>query len=482
MNQKLLVPVSFRMKKKITYLGILILVSNLAVSQSFKVSPLFLSDNYAEYAPCFYKDHFLIFCSNRKNDLIKTITDTTGKYLTDLYIINLSDTGNYKIRLFSKKLTTPFNEGPVCFNKDYSKIFFTRNLHLYTKPKDIEKKKNNLGIFYATATDTGWSYIEQFPFNNDNYNIAHPALNSTNDILVFSSDMPGGYGGSDLYLCRYINGEWTKPKNLGKKINSEYNEFFPFIHSSGRLYFASDRKNSKGGLDIYFCDKDNNSWTTPLPLDTPFNSSSDDFGIYIDSTFESGFFSSNRNGNDDIFHFLFQYPSFDNCDSMQFPVLCYELYEEHALNNDTTPLEYEWDFGDGTKARGNEVNHCFPEPANYTITLNVINKITNEISYNDAVYDLEIPDIIQPKIDCPDTAIQNIPIQFTGDSDKYPELTNVKYFWNFNDGQKAIGKQVSHTFNKQGLYKVKLVIIGKDKQNKFNTHRVFKWVTILPPK
>ncbi len=466
------------MKIRIVYVLLLMMLSTLLPAQSFKITVLPISDKYAEYSPVIYKTKYLVFCSDRKNELVKLITDTSGKYLTDLYKIALTDSLGRHIQLFSKDVTTPFNEGPLCFTADYSKIYYTRNLHLFTKPKDIEHKKNNLGIFTATATDTGWSNIQSFPYNSDKYNVAHPVLSPDGQFLYFVSDMPGGYGGSDLYFCKRQGKKWSSPKNLGKKVNSSGNEFFPFIHPSGRLYFASDRTGGRGKLDIYYTSPVHGKWQTPLPLDTPFNSTADDFGIFVDSSFESGYFSSGRNGNDDIFHFVFQFPPFDNCDSLQDPLLCYDLYEEHALDNDTTmPLEYEWDFGDGTKARGGEVNHCFPKSGHYTVKLNVINTVTNEISYNDATYDLDIEDFIQSKIHSADTVAVNQSIKFTGSCEKFPDLTNIRYFWDFGDGQKGKGQEISHTFYLSGSYKIRLVIVG-EKQQQTEKHGVFKWVTV----
>ena len=468
------------MKKGIKYIliAVLVTITNFLPAQSFKITALPLSENYAEYAPVIYKQHILVFCSDRKNDLVKVITDTSGKYLTDIYRINIADSSGYKIHLFSKTLTTPFNDGPVTFNSDGSIIFFTRNLHLFTKPKDIENKKNNLGLFMATATDSGWTNIQLFPYNSDDYNVAHPALSSDGKLLIFSSDMPGGYGGSDLYYCKKQGKSWSKPKNMGSKVNSPENEFFPYLHPSGRLYFASDRKGGAGGLDIFFADKTKNRWEKPMPLDTPFNSTADDFGIFVDNSFENGYFSSNRNGNDDIFRFTFQFPPFDSCDSLQDPVLCYDLYEEHALENDSMPLEYEWDFGDGTKARGGEVNHCFPKPGHYTVKLNIINTVTNKISYNDATYDLDIDDYIQPKIHSADTGSVNQPVTFEGSSEKYPDLSSIRYFWNFGDGQKSEGKKVEHQFTSTGSFQVKMVISGTNEQGNKETHGVYKWVLV----
>ncbi len=464
--------------KKLSINIILSLLFINVFSQGFDINKVDFSTDYNEFSPYIFQNK-LLFCSDRKNTLVKTITDSVGKYLTDIYFIDLNDTSNHTPKLFSSGITTPFNEGPFCFSPDGKTIYYTRNIHLFVKTKDIEKKRNNLGIFIATKTDTGWSNVQEFEYNNEKYNVAHPAISTDGKTLFFVSDMPNGSGGSDIYYCTKKGSKWSAPKNLGNIINSSGNEFFLYFHPYGRLYFASDREGGKGGLDIYYTEIINNQWQKPVHLDVPFNSHFDDFGYISDQSFENGYFSRNTDGNDDILKFNYRYPKIEKCDSMQKPELCYDLYEENALKSDSIPLDYEWDFGDGTKARGAEVHHCFEKAGNYIVKLNVINKVSGEITYNDATYELNIEDFIQPYINCEDSIYIEKSLQLSATTEKLIGFQPSEFFWNFGDGQKSRGQNIEHIFSSEGNFKVNLTVLGKDKDGNKKKYCVFKWVYVF---
>jgi len=159
-------------------------------------------------------------------------------------------------------------------------------------------------IYTGKMEDGDWKLTGSFRYNSDEYSVGHPSYDATNKILYFASDMPGGYGKSDLYFSVLSNGQWSKPFNLGPKINTEGNEFFPFISSDGVVYFSSDGHGGLGGLDIYFSVPELGVFNSIENMGYPVNSSRDDFGIALDSTGVKGYFSSNRiggKGNDDLY-------------------------------------------------------------------------------------------------------------------------------------------------------------------------------------
>lgn len=208
---------------------------------------------------------------------------------------------------FSKTLNSKYHEGPCTFFHDGSKIIFTRNSQSINGGIFGQKKNSGitrLKLYMAFYEDNEWKKIRELPFNSNDFSCGHPAITIDDKILYFVSDMPGGYGGTDIWMTRYNNGEWTKPENLGASVNTRGNEMFPFVDERGNLYFSSDGHPGLGDLDIFFMPMNT---ATGMPsakarnLGAPLNSNKDDFGIITDSERRTGFLSSNRKrgGNDD---------------------------------------------------------------------------------------------------------------------------------------------------------------------------------------
>ncbi|WP_028666129.1 OmpA family protein [Runella zeae] len=200
-----------------------------------------------------------------------------------------------KAEKFSRTLNTKYHEGPASFFKDFSKVVFTRNNYNSGKARKSNDGVNKLKLFIADQKGKDWGNVKELPFNNNDFSCGHPALSPDDSKLYFVSDMPGGYGGTDVYVVEYNNGQWGTPVNLGKEVNTEGNEMFPFIDSSGNLYFASDGHEGLGGLDIFFAElKDGIAYKGVQNLGAPINSEKDDFGLITDHDRGTGYFSSNR--------------------------------------------------------------------------------------------------------------------------------------------------------------------------------------------
>jgi outer membrane protein OmpA-like peptidoglycan-associated protein len=205
-------------------------------------------------------------------------------------------------------LNQGWHDGPVCFNKSFTEIFINRTILYHDKGK---KEHGNfrthlLKIYTAVRNGEQWSKPEPFFLNSDDYSVGHPALSPDGRTLFFVSDMPGGFGGTDLYMCTMEGGKWGNPVNLGAIINTFGNEMFPYIAENGDLYFASDGLPGFGGLDVFVSRKINGQWTRPENLGLPINSSCDDFAMILGRDGVSGLFSSNRPGgmgSDDIYSF-----------------------------------------------------------------------------------------------------------------------------------------------------------------------------------
>lgn len=201
-----------------------------------------------------------------------------------------------------------YHDGPASFTADEKKLYFTRNNFFEGEKGSDRDGINNLKIFSAEFVNGVWTNIKGVHFNNDEYSVGHPSVSSDGKKLYFTSDMPGGIGGADIYVVA-INEDGTlgTPKNMGNIVNTEGNEMFPFIHNEGTLFFSSDGHVGFGLLDIFATIEDeNNSVVNILNLGEPINSLNDDFSYYLSEEGFDGYISSNREGgigDDDIYKF-----------------------------------------------------------------------------------------------------------------------------------------------------------------------------------
>ncbi len=260
---------------------------------------------HLEYSPAFYREG-IVFITNRHESLKATAEDTRlGQNIMALYESKRDEDGFLqKSELFSSELLERVHQGPMTFNRTGETIYFTRNvLDKKDKAKDGLRK---LMVYESKKEGNAWSEPLLLPFNNQECNTMHPVIGATDSILIFASDRPGGFGGMDLYRVVKEFDEWGNPENLGETINTGGNEVFPFFHTDGTLYFASDNHGSLGGLDMFLVRQEGGNWTSPVNLKPPFNTEKDDFGFIIDQDNRNGYFSSNRlngKGGDDIYSF-----------------------------------------------------------------------------------------------------------------------------------------------------------------------------------
>jgi outer membrane protein OmpA-like peptidoglycan-associated protein len=217
--------------------------------------------------------------------------------------------GDYNLpRLIPDLYTNGSNDGPATFSKDGNEVFITRTTKTTDKTKDAseEGQSNQLKIYSATKTGDKWSKLKPFFFNSSHYSVGYPALSPDGNSLYFVSDVEGGFGGLDLYVAIRDGANWSTPTNLGPIVNTFGDETFPFMADNGDLYFASDGHPGYGGLDIFVTRKVGNVWLNPQNLGRPINSSYDDFALAMYKNDSVGLFSANRpggRGEDDIYTF-----------------------------------------------------------------------------------------------------------------------------------------------------------------------------------
>jgi hypothetical protein len=403
-----------------------------------------------------YTQNGIIFSSNKPLTSFLKYTDAEKRNTFNMYELPVNEDGSTGIpKLFAKELTSMQNDGPASLDSTGNLIVFTRNFATKTFG-NIRKENPNYGLFLADKVNGYWSNIREFDHNLPDFKTTHPALSKDGKTLYFSSDREGGIGGFDLYVSYFNNNRWSDPVNLGPKVNTEYNDVYPFSHSSGRLYFSSEGHLKPGGYDIYYTELYMNEWISPVKLPPPFNSQADDFSVLLDGKFEKGYITSTRRGGLNIFKIELNIPGFEVCKLQKADNFCFVFYETNTMEIDTSLYKYVWDMGDGTKVEAVEAEHCFGGPGDYTISLDVVDVLTREVMFNQAEYELVLKKEIQTFISCPDTVFINDEFQLDGIKSYLGEIEPGEYYWDFGDGGKAVGLSVRYKFLVPGSYNIKL--------------------------
>lgn len=257
-----------------------------------------------EFSPAYWNDQIVFLKSKPRQSIFDK---NTKEPFYDLYVSELNKVGFLtEAASFSNIINTTYHEGPCSFSKDGNEIFFTRVDYQGGTLKLNEDKVVTLKIYSSTFENGNWSTPQKISINEDKMASAHPAISYDQSFMVFASDREGGYGKMDLYISYRKNELWSEPQNLGAKINTSGNDWFPFLNERGYLFYSSDGKKDAKGLDVYVTENINTTWGPVLRLPAPLNSSHDDFGLIIDQSGTNGLLSSNRpggQGKDDIYSY-----------------------------------------------------------------------------------------------------------------------------------------------------------------------------------
>ncbi len=253
-------------------------------------SPMYASEDYST----------VYFTSSRDGATGKNINAVTGESFSDIFVSRVDRKGTWSQPVpIDGDINTEADEGMCSFTADFKTMYFTRC-------RNSKSKAWGCQILSAQLVNGKWSREKAIDIANDTAVVAHPAISPDDLTLYFVSDMPGGYGGKDIWkITRSNSGDnWGKPENLGPDINTPNDEMFPYVHPDGTLYFSSNGHIGMGGLDIFKAKNENGRWTIEN-MGYPINSPADDFGITFQVETERGFFSSSRTtrGDDDIFAF-----------------------------------------------------------------------------------------------------------------------------------------------------------------------------------
>ena len=236
-----------------------------------------------EYSPAFAIDEKTIYITKRMGNL------SDNRPNEDLYFAELNDESWDKVKDIGPPINTIENEGAFSISSDGNYIFFTscsRN-----------GGKGQCDIWLTSKKNNRWDEPKnlQSPINTK-YWESQPSISSDGRMLYFSSDRPGGYGGTDIWVSEFSNSGWSAPKNLGPTVNTSKDEQFPFIHSDNRtLYFSSNGHPGLGKSDLYLTRKDVKlNWETPINMGYPINSRGQDWNLVVARDGKTAYFSSDQ--------------------------------------------------------------------------------------------------------------------------------------------------------------------------------------------
>ncbi|WP_434503286.1 PorE family type IX secretion system protein [Prevotella sp.] len=262
------------------------------------------NSNKGEYCPKLQGDRYsqIYFTSTRNTALGNELSGITGAKNGDIFLSEKDDKGKWtKPETISGSLNTEYDEGACDFSPDGKTMYITQ---CTTDPSYPRYAK----ILTSQRSDASWSKATELPISRDTLSsFAHPAISPDGNWIYFTSDMPGGKGGLDIWRIRITPAGLGGVEDLDSTINTPGNEEFPSFRPNGDLYFSSDGHPGMGGLDIFIAKTDKNTGKIKIEHPGyPLNSADDDFGITFEGPHNRGFFSSNRNdgkGYDHIYSF-----------------------------------------------------------------------------------------------------------------------------------------------------------------------------------
>lgn len=277
------------------------MADNTSPHYQIEVTPF--SSRYSDYAAYPFSDQGILFVSDKPTPGNKVLYQWTGRPYSSIYFH--PSEGKQPSQIVNAALSQmngPFNDGPFQTDR-WGHLYFTRC------GDDAGQRDQFCRIYHSIKEDNTFKEAEVLPFCNGDFNYGHPTFTADGQMMIFTSNDPGGYGGYDLYIALRTQNGWADPALLPATINTAGDEMFPWMDGD-TLYFASDGHPGMGGLDIFKTWRTNmSSWSIPENMLPPINSGADDFAFLWDNPTSStdlrkGFFSSSRPGGaglDDIY-------------------------------------------------------------------------------------------------------------------------------------------------------------------------------------
>lgn len=368
----------------------------------------FFNSRRSDYSPLLMGEDAdqLLLSSTRKESKGDDISGITGVKFGDLFFSKKNEQGKWQpVDVIEGELNTEYDEGAPCLSPDGKTMYFTRCSSDPDYPRYAE-------IWKSQRSDASWGKPTKCEITRDTLtSYAHPAVSPDGQWLYFVSDMSGGEGGLDIWRTRIVDGDFVGMENVGRPINTAGDEMFPVFRPNGDFYFSSDGHPGMGGLDIFVAYEDSVRGTIIENLQSPLNSSADDFGMTFEPVHNKGFYSSSRNDGKGWEHiFSFECPEIiQTVTGWVYEKDGYELPEAlvYMVGNDGTNLKLSVK-GDGsfTQILKPGVDYVLLGTCNGY--LNVKNEIRVEQSEESKEYTLQFP---LPPINVP-VLIDNIFYEF----------------------------------------------------------------------
>jgi hypothetical protein len=272
-----------------------------------------LNTTQSDFGPSFVEDE-LWFSAFTDDEIQRLAKGDNKDIFYNLYNVKTDVEGNVTgtKNVQFETISAGFHAGPVSYCEKTQELFVT--LSNFDNPEIsnnvYQKAEIRLKIIITKKINGIWTVTEEFPYNNPLYSVGHPAISVTGDTLFYASNKPdSGYGESDIYMSVRKNGKWGEPINMGEKVNSAFDEMFPFFFDGSVLFYSTNKaKNKKDDFNLMYICKADDSFGDSKSLDE-FNTKKDDFGLIIHSKGKVGYFVSRRNGgmgDDDIYKVTFK--------------------------------------------------------------------------------------------------------------------------------------------------------------------------------
>ena len=280
--------------------------------RKLEIEKVNLNTTQSDFGPSFVEDE-LWFSAFTDEEIRRLAKGDNKDIFYNLYYVKTDVEGNVTgtKNVQFETISAGYHAGPVSYCEKTQELFVT--LSNFDNPEIsnnvYQKAEIRLKIIITKKINGIWKVTEEFPYNNPLYSVGHPAISVTGDTLFYVSNKPdSGFGESDIYMSVRKNGKWGEPVNMGEKVNSAFDEMFPFFFDGSVLFYSTNKaKNKKDDFNLMYICKTGDSFGDSKSLDE-FNTKKDDFGLIIHSKGKVGYFVSRRNGgmgDDDIYKVTF---------------------------------------------------------------------------------------------------------------------------------------------------------------------------------